>query len=59
MLALVLAIVMVISMFAACGSKEDPAATTEATTVASTTEATTTNGSTDASTTEATTEAAQ
>ena len=50
LLPLVLALVMVAALFAGCGGKEEPAATTEATTTA-TTEATT------AATTEATTEA--
>ena len=52
-LALVLALVMTVSLFAACGGSEDPATTT---TAATTTAATTTAAtSTDATTTEATT----
>lgn len=59
-LALVMAIIMSVSLFAACGSSDEPATTTEATTAATTaatTEATTaaTTAGTTAGTTEATT----
>ncbi|MBE6952009.1 MAG: extracellular solute-binding protein [Ruminococcaceae bacterium] len=57
-LALVLALVMTVSLFAACGGSEDPATTTTAatTTAATTTAATTTAATTtEATTTEATT----
>ena len=58
LLAMLMAVLMVASMFAACGGSEDPATTTTAatTTAATTTEATTTAGTTTAATTtEATT----
>lgn len=54
-LALVMALMMVVSMFAACGGTEEPAATTEATTTAATTAGTTAATTTEATTTEATT----
>ena len=52
-LSMLMAIVMLAAMFAACGGTEDPAATTVATTEATT--ATTTAATTEATTTEATT----
>ena len=54
LLAMLMAVLMVASMFVACGGSEEPATTTEATTAA-TTEATTTAATTAATTTAATT----
>ena len=51
-LSLIMALVMVVSLFAACGGKEEPAATTPTTTTVATTTATTAATTTEATTTE-------